>query len=188
MRFSLLSTWHLLGRLIPLAMLSICEATSTLDDFHDHMTHSSVGLRLHSEQYSKVLHQRLENEMAFLKQTIQSATSGLHAAVVPFRSQDLANGVTSNVPQHLDQLQQAFQSAIGGYDQKLRGNCLYFFAPPEEEVLAVDNSVAYALNMTGNKSNPEASKSSIRAASSVLLTVVAFVAGISLGSMTTTKF
>ena len=185
-------------RLIPLAVMCICEAVDISNTFHQQMVSSSNRMPKHSEQYSKTLHDQLVNEIAFMHQVRGGATSEPDAAPAPMKHQDLANNVTGSNRKYLTRLQQAFQSAIGGYDDSLTGNCLLFFAPEQAKVTAadgsdVDGSQVDPSHMEGIHFKRSASKKSAAASkktvpdigwqqtSAAWLAVVTFAAGLVLG-------
>ena len=128
-------------RLIPLAMLCICEAAGVWDTFHQQMVSSTYNMRRMSERYSVDLHNQLMDEVTFLQQIRGGAGCDPSTALVPMKYQDLANHVTGSIAKHSTKLHQAFQSAIDGYDKHHTGNCLLFFAPHQAKLEAAHSAV-----------------------------------------------
>ena len=184
-----------------MALLCICEAAGVWDAFQEQMVNSARNMRRYSQHYSMELHKQLIDEVAFLQRVRAVAVVEPSAALAPMKHQDLANHVTGSIGKHFTKLQQAFQSAIAGYDKCRTGNCPLFFAPHQAEVEAITHNAAHNFNivpshMKGTNSLRPASKKSApkrttsnagwQPRSAAWLAVVTFSAGLVVGAATCT--
>ena len=178
------------GRLIPLAILGICEATGTWEGLSQRMHDTASRFPRYSDSCSRVLHERLDTDLAFLRQAQNSAASSPSAAMGLASFQEMANKVTSNADKYLGKLQQAFESAIGGYDEQQTGKCLYFFAGPDVGVSEVDHHVEDDTDSESTHSlaqKRQAPAAKWRPTAAIVLAVASIVVGITLGPVTNKK-
>lgn len=160
------------------------------------MDNSTRNMRKHSQHYSMELHKQLTNEVAFLQRARAVAKVEPDAALAPVKHQDLANHVTGSIGKHLTKLQQAFQSAIAGYDKCHTGNCPLFFAPHQAEVQGITRNAAHNSSFVPSRTDsvrPATKKSAPKTTtpsaccqprSAAWLAVVTFTAGVVVGAAT----